>query len=203
MDPIEHESATAQRALDACVEHARRMLVSQLPILESRNYDFMPHAKELIIQSYLTGTMWRFGEQFELPTTARDRGFICLMAMLIADGMGAEEAQNRMAQLHEMSVAAEDRNGTPFIAGYRAEVADGSLAHVFENLSTNPGMSGAPYRLLARSKLVGAILAGAGLLVSLILGKTWGEALGVGLVLGLTPIAIALAIFWQTVKAKR
>ena len=66
------------------------MLASQLPIVEARTYDFM-QIREMTTATLSGGVMWRFGEQFELPTAARERGFICLMSMLVGDGMGARD----------------------------------------------------------------------------------------------------------------
>ena len=49
---------------------------------------------------------------------------------------------------------------------------DGSLANVFEAFRNVPEVSGAPYRLLDRSKPVAAILAIAGLVISLLFGRS-------------------------------
>ena len=202
MTATESDTTIALQVIEACVAHARRALASQLPIVESRNYDFMPSFKELTIQLYLAGVMWRFGEQFDLPTGARDRGFICLMSILVRDGLSAKDAQLRVAKLNEMSRNAQGQDTLAIAAGYRAEDADGSLASVLDTFRDIPELSGGPYRLLDRSKPIAAILAAAGLIISLLLDRSWGVALGIGVVLGATTLAIALAIYRQAVKAK-
>ena len=202
MTATEHESTVALRVIEACVDHARHLLASQLPTVESRRYDFMPSFKEMTTQLYLAGAMWRFGEQFDLPTAARDRGFVCLMAMLVSDGMNAKQAQSRIAHLNEISRTSTGQDTLVIAAGYGAKNADDSLATVFDTFRGIPEVSGAPYRLLDRSKPVAAILAVAGLVIALLVGRSWGEALGVGVVLGVATLAIALAIYRQAVKAK-
>ena len=202
MTATEHESAIALQVIEACVAHARQLLASQLPTVESQRYDFMPSFKEMTTQLYLAGTMWRFGEQFDLPTAARDRGFVCLMSMLISDGMNAKQAQSRIAHLNAISRTSTGQDTLAITVGYGAKSADGSLANVFDTFRGVPEVSGAPYRLLDRSKPVAAILAVAGLVIALLLGRSWGEALGVGVVLGAATLAIVLAIYRQAVKAK-
>lgn len=202
MTTTEHESTVAVQVIEACVAHARQLLASQLSAVESRNYDFMPSFTEMTTQLYLVGSMWRFGEQFDLPTTARDRGFICLMSMLVSDGMSAKEAQSRIAHLNEMSRTSTSTDTLAISAGYSGKNGDGSLATVFDTFRGVPAVSGAPYRLLDRSKPIAAILAVAGLVIALLVGRSWGESLGVGVVLGVATLAIALAIYRQAVKAK-
>jgi hypothetical protein len=189
----------AASVIDACVEHACQMLTSQLPLVQSRNYDFTPSFKEMATQLYLAGVMWRFGEQFDLPTNARDRSFICLMSMLIGDGLSSKKAQRRIAHLNQISRTADGQDALAFAAGYRAVERDGTLASVFDHYRSVPEVSGAPYRLLDRAKAIAAILAGAAIGISLLVGSSWGVALGIGVVVGVSTLGIALAIYWQMV----
>lgn len=186
--------------LDACVEYARRILASQLPLVESGNYDFMPQFKERTIRLYLAGVMYRFGEQFDLPTNARDRGFICLMSMLITDGMGEKAAKAYIAETNALSSNAKGQDSPILVAGYNAVEGDGSLARVFDGFRNEPTVSGAPYRLLDRSKPIAIILAAAGFAIAILIGRTFGEALGIGIIFGLSTLAIALVIYRQMVK---
>ena len=202
MNSTANESTGAQQVMEACVAHARQMLASQQPVVDGRAYDFMPSFVEMTTQIYLAGVMWRFGEQFEMPTAPRDRGFICLMSLLVSDGMSAKKAQERIAYLNQVSRAADGRDVLAMTEGYNARSADGSLARVFDTFRGTPEVSGAPYRLLDRSKPVALVLAIAGLIVPLILGRSWGEALGIGIVLGVSTLAIALAIYRQAMKSK-
>ena len=202
MNSAQDQTDVAVQVMDASVAHARSMLASQMPIVQSRKFDFMPKFIEMTTQLYLAGVMWRFGEQFELPTAARDRGFICLMSMLIGDGVSAEKAQERIAYLNQISRAADGQDTLAIAAGYSAEESDGSLATAFEGFRNVPEVSGAPYRLLDRSKPIAVILAITGTLLALFLDKGWGVALGVGVVLGGLTLAIALAMYRQAVKAR-
>jgi len=195
-----NDSTLAIQAIDACVAHARQLLASQLPTVEARNYDFTPVFKEMSIQIYLAGVMWRFGEQFDLPTAARDRGFLCLMAMLVRDGMNTSQAQKRVAHLNEVSRTRTGQDILAITSGYGATKGDGSLATLLATFRDAPEASGARFRLINRSKSIAAILAVAGVVISLVLGRSWSEALGVGVVLGVVTLAIALVGYHQKVK---
>jgi hypothetical protein len=183
------------------------MLASQSPVVDSRRYDFMPNFQQLITQLYLAGVMWRFGEQFDLPTSARDRGFVCLMPMLIADGMSVKLAEKRIAELNVISRSSDGRDSIAVESGYAAELGDGSLAKVFDWFSANPQfahqIAGAPYRLINYSKPIAAILAVAGFIIALLLGRSFGEACGVGFVLGISTLGCALAIYRRMIKASK
>jgi len=193
------ELATA--VLDACVAHARQMLATQLPNVAAGDYDFMPSFKEMTTQLYLAGVMWRFGEQFDLPTGPRDRAFICLLSMLVADGMSFKKAQERIAHLNQISRNREGSDTLAITVGYKATEGDGSLAAVLDQFRSAREVSGAPYRLLDRAKPIAAILAVAALLISLLVGTTWGAALGIGVVVGVSTLGVALAIYRQMIKA--
>jgi hypothetical protein len=202
MSATQADSTAALQVIEECVAHARRMLASQLPSVESRNYDLLPPLEETVTHLYLVGVMWRFGEQFDLPTPARDRGFVCLMALLIDDGESVKKAEKRIAALTKSSRAQDGRDTPAIVAGYRAEEADATLAGVLDDFRNVPDAAGAPYRMLNRSKPIAAILALAGLVISLLLGRNWGEAIGVGVVLGVATLAVALVIFRETIKVK-
>jgi hypothetical protein len=58
----------------------------------------MPDFKKMTIELFLVGVMWRFEEQFDFPTSPRDRGFVCLMQMLVNDGMSLQSAQSMIAR---------------------------------------------------------------------------------------------------------
>src|SRR3990170_4564537 len=79
MEATESDIDYATRVLKACVEHGRSLLALRLREIEARNYDVEPHFHKMITELFLVGIMWRFGEQFDLPTNARDRAFVSLM----------------------------------------------------------------------------------------------------------------------------
>ena len=195
------DTELAAAVLDACVAHARQMLTTQLPKVAAGGYDFMPSFKEMTTQLYLAGVMWRFGEQFDLPTSPRDRAFICLLSMLVADGMSFKKAQGRITHLNQISRNPEGSDTLVIAVGYKATEGDGSLAAVLDQFRNVRKVSGAPYRLLDRAKPTAAILALAALLISLLVGTSWGAALGIGIVVGVSTLGIALAIYRQMIKA--
>ena len=54
MDETKTDAGTD--ATDICVQHARDMLVSQLPLItQEKGYDFAPQFRQMTIQLYLLG----------------------------------------------------------------------------------------------------------------------------------------------------
>ncbi|MDO8438391.1 MAG: hypothetical protein Q7S69_09620 [Nitrosomonadaceae bacterium] len=197
----EPDSDYAKDVIRACVEHGRTLLGLQLPKVEAKNYDFSPQFQRMTTELYLVGVMWRYGEQFDLPTNARDRAFICLMHMLISDGASWRAAKRRIRVLNSYS---RDKNGEDALAvhiGYEAGDREGALAAIFDQFRNVPEAGGAPYRLLERSKPIAGVIAVAGLAIALLIGRSWEEALGVGLVAGFAVLAIATLIFRQMTKS--
>ena len=202
MDTKSSDTYFSTYVLETCVQHGRQLLELQMPLVEAKNYDLMPVAKEMTIQLYLAGVMWRFGEQFEMPTSARDRGFICLMSILISDGMSEKDAQARVALLNKISRIEAGEDNLAISIGYEVGNREGALVAIFDQIGKSPEVAGAPWRVIDRSKPVAAILAISGLTVSLLLGRTWAEAIGVGVVVGASALAIALAISRQMKKER-
>ena len=64
MNTTESDTEFAAHVIEVCVEHARHVLAAQLPLVEERNFDFMPEFKKMTIELFLVGVMWRFGEKF-------------------------------------------------------------------------------------------------------------------------------------------
>ena len=202
MKTEESNADFATYVLETCVQHGRQLLALQMPLVEAKNYDLMPAAKEMTIQLYLAGVMWRFGEQFEMPTNPRDRGFICLMSMLISDGMREKDAQARVSLLNRISRTEAGADNMAISIGYEVGNKEGALVAIFDQISKSPEVAGAPWRVIDRSKPVAVILAIAGLAISLLLGRSLLEALGVGVVAGASALAIALTISRQMKRGK-
>jgi hypothetical protein len=202
MDDKQSQDDFATQVIESTVAHGRKMLVTQMQTVRAGEFDLMPAAVDTTTDLYLAGVMWRFGEQFDLPTTARDRGFICLMCKLVEDGMNKSKAQERIAYLNQISRTTDGQDNRVIATGYHAQEFDGSLSTIFEAFRDAPEMSGAPYRMLDRAKAIAAILAVSGALLALLVGKSWGVALGVSAVLGGAVLAIALAMYRQAVKQK-
>jgi hypothetical protein len=152
MDDTKTDSGTT--AIDICVQHARKTLESQLPRIKDKGYDFAPQFRQMTIQLYLVGVMWRCGEGLGLSANARDHGFAALQAMLIADGMSKKQAQQRIAFLNTMS-RVEDGSDTLAIAtGREAVPDDDSLAIVFDEYRDEIRVSGSLWRFYERGKKI-------------------------------------------------
>jgi hypothetical protein len=146
--------------------------------------------------------MWRFGEQFDLPTHPRVRGFICLCAMLLSDGIPYKKAQQRIAHLNEVSLTTDGKDVLAITAGYNATEGDGSLAIVLDYLNTLPQAAGAPSRLWTQGKPIAGILASAAFAVSMLLGYGFFPAIGIGIVIGITALGVTKIISNNMIKPK-
>lgn len=130
MDDTKPDAGMA--AIDICVQHARKTLDSQLPLIKDKGYDFAPQFRQMTIQLYLTGVMWRCGESLGLSPNARDHAFAALQAMLISDGLSKKQAQQRIVFLKNMSRTEDGSDTLALTIGYEAEPNDNSLALVFD-----------------------------------------------------------------------
>ena len=152
MDDTKTDEGTP--AIDNCVQHAREILDFQLPLIKDKGYDFAPQFRQMTIQLYMVGVMWRRGESLGLSTTARDHAFAALQSMLINDGMSKKQAQRRIVFLNGMS-RTEDGNDTLAVTlGYEAVPNDNSLAMIFDEYRDEIRVSGALWRLYERGKKI-------------------------------------------------
>jgi len=149
----------------------------------------------MVTELYLVGVMWRFGEQFDFPTRPRDRAFLCLMHMLIADGASRRAAKRRIRTLNSYSRDERSEDSLALRVGYEAGDREGALAAILDQYRNTPAASAAPYRLIAISKPIAAVIAVAGIAIALLLGRSWAESLGVGLVAGVAVLVAASLIF--------
>lgn len=200
MDHTTEEIDYANRVLASCVEHGRTLLALQVKGVEAEHYDFVPAFQQQITDLFLVGLMWRFGEQFDLPTSARDRAFASFMHILVTDGLSMRAAKRRMQEAYRRS---RDNNGEDTLAihiGYETGTKEGALVAVFDQYRNLPGVSGAPFRLLARSRPIAAIVALAAIAISLLVGENFWVALGIGTVVGVSVLCIALAMYKQAIN---
>lgn len=140
--------------IDVCVQHAREMLASQLAKIKDKGYDFAPQFRQMTIQLYLAGIMWRCSEGLSLSTSARDHGFAALQAMLISDGMTKKQAQQRIAFLNNMSRVEDGGDTLAITIGYEAVPDDNSLAMIFDEYQNEVRVSGAFWRFYERGKKI-------------------------------------------------
>ena len=152
MDEAKIETGTLP--IDVCVQHARDILATQLPQLKDKGYDFAPPFRQMTIQLYLLGVMWRCGENLHLPIDARDHAFHALQSMLISDGMSKKEAGKRIAFLSSMSKVESGADTLAVAAGYEATLNDNSMVSVFEEYRHETKVSGALWRLFERGKKI-------------------------------------------------
>lgn len=193
----------AALTVDASIAHARRMLASQMPLVDAGNFDLMPEIKDMVTRLYLIGVLTRYHESFDIPDlTTRERAIISILTLLIENGKNRKAAERSVDQLMTHAPA-PDGTISPFvIAGYEALGGDGSLAKSFETFRKDPKVAGAPYRLLNRSKPIAAILAVTACFIALLIGLNFLGAVGIGVVVGLSTLAIALVMYKQMIAEK-
>lgn len=155
MTPMDDTKTDAETtAIDICVQHARKTLESQLPLIKDKGYDFAPQFRQMTIQLYLAGVMWRCGESLGLSTNARDHAFAALQAMLISDGLSKKQAQRRIVFLNNMSRTEDGVDAHALTVGYKAEPNDNSLALVFDEYRDEIRVSGSLWRFYERGKRI-------------------------------------------------
>lgn len=152
MTEAKTDSQTA--AVEICVEHARTVLASQLPQMKDKGYDFAPQFRQLTIQLYLIGVMWRRSEDLNVQIPARDHAFVALESMLISDGMTRKEAKQRIAFLANLARAEGDGDALAVSSGYEAAQNDNSMMRLFDEYRDEPRVSGSLWRLFERGKKI-------------------------------------------------
>jgi hypothetical protein len=153
MEEVKTDSGAS--VIDICIQHARDVLASQLPLVtKEKGYDFAPQFRQLTIQLYLLGVMWRCSENQALSTNPRDHAFTILQSMLISDGMSSKLAQQRIGFLRNMSKVEEGMDAHAVSMGYGAKIGDNSLAALFDEYRDETRVSGALWRLFERGKKI-------------------------------------------------
>jgi len=140
--------------MDACIAHAREVIAVQLERIKSRDYDFAPEFKDMTIQLYLFGVMWKFAERLGNVNEARDLAFAALSTMLVQDGLHKKKVVKRIEFLKKMSKIADDHNALAVAIGYESEPGDNSLAEVFDHYIDDTQVSGAFWRLYDRGRKI-------------------------------------------------
>ncbi|TSA52574.1 MAG: hypothetical protein D4R40_02145 [Nitrosomonadaceae bacterium] len=153
--------------LDTCAQHGREILASQLLLIKDKGYDFAPQFRQMTIQLYLVGAMWRHGEELGLTMDARDHAFVALHSILIGDGMKKKGADQRIAFLRSMSRLEDGVDTLAIAAGYQAAPGDADLTTVFDEYLNEVRVSGALWRLYDRGKKIMFIGGGAAAFVAI------------------------------------
>jgi hypothetical protein len=152
MDEAKTDSGAT--AVDICVQHARDVLASQLPLIKDKGYDFAPQFRQMTIQLYLLGVMRRCAEGLNLSSNPREQAFETLQSMLVEDGMNQKQARQRIAFLRNMSRTEEGSDSLAVSMGYEAKPGDNSMQLLFDEYRDETRVSGALWRLFERGKKI-------------------------------------------------
>lgn len=153
-DVTSASSAADNSLLDSCITHAEEVKADQLERIKSKGYDFAPEFRDLTLQLYLFGVMWKFAEQQGNVKDARDLAFSALKVMLMQQGLKKARAEKRMQFLQKMSKIDEHHNALAVAIGYESELGDNSLAELFDHYVDDIQVSGEFWRLYDRGKKI-------------------------------------------------
>ena len=140
--------------MDACVAHAQEVRATQLERIKNKDYDFAPEFKDMTIQLYLLGVMWRFVERLGNADDARELAFAALGTLLIQDGLHKQKIGKRIEFLKKMSKVENNNDALAVAIGYESESGDNSLAEVFDHYIDDMQVSGAFWRLYDRGRKI-------------------------------------------------
>lgn len=152
--PSAEEKISDVSTMDACITHAREVKATQLEQIKSKQYDFAPEFRNLTIQLYLLGVMWKFAENLGNVKDARELAFTALQTMMIQDGLQKQKTIKRIEFLRKLSKLDDDHNALAVAIGYESEPDDNSLAEVFDHYVDDLQVSGAFWRLYDRGKKI-------------------------------------------------
>ena len=148
-------SSTADNSLlDSCITHAEEIKADQLERIKNKGYDFAPEFRDLTLQLYLLGVMWKFTEQQGNVKDTRDLAFSALKVMLMQQGLKKARAEKRVHFLQKMSKIDENHNALAVAIGYESELGDNSLAELFDHYVDDIQVSGDLWRLYDRGKKI-------------------------------------------------
>lgn len=132
---------------DECIQHAKERLKEQLRNIKNKKYDFAPQFKEMTIQLYLIGIMWRFFETHDVATeVAREKAFSTLCTMMIKDGIRPKNAHRQVDTIKKMAKLEDGDDALAIAIGHESEPGDESLAEIFDHHIDEVRVSGALWR---------------------------------------------------------
>ncbi|MXS83402.1 hypothetical protein [Nitrosomonas oligotropha] len=140
--------------MEACIAHAKEVKATQLELIKSKGYDFAPEFKDMTIQLYLFGVMWKFAENLGSADDARELAFAALAEFFVQERMPKQKIAKRIEFLRKMSKIEEDHNALAVAIGYESEPGDNSLAEVFDHYVDDTQVSGAFWRLYDRGRKI-------------------------------------------------
>jgi len=199
-----NDQARADLALSAAIQGARSMLATQQPMVDAAGFDYSPVFTTMITRLYLMGVMWRLAEGFDLPLEPRLRNSPSMQGYLVGEGMNERRAALAVQQLNGIARPNDHSDDPVVLAGYHADLGDGSLAQALQAFRNEPQAAGRPWRIIDRSKPIAAAIAVVAFVLALALGQSWPVSIGVGVVAGIIPLGIALGVFhWITRRTRR
>ncbi len=151
---VPETAASDVSTMDACVAHAQEVKATQLERIKNKDYDFAPEFKDMTIQLYLLGVMWRFVERLGNADDARELAFAALGTLLIQDGLHKQKIAKRIEFLKKMSKVENNHDALAVAIGYESESGDNSLAEVFDHYIDDMQVSGAFWRLYDRGRKI-------------------------------------------------
>jgi len=140
--------------MDACIEHASEIKAAQLELIKSKQYDFAPEFRDMTIQLYLLGVMWKLAETLGNGSEARELSFAAMKTMLVQEGWSPKRAAKRIEFLRKMSKLEDNHDALAVIVGYESVSGDNSLAEVFDHYVDDMQVSGAFWRLYDRGRKI-------------------------------------------------
>ena len=152
--PVPETTASDVSTMDACVAHAQEVRATQLERIKNKDYDFALEFKDMTIQLYLLGVMWRFVERLGNADDARELAFAALGTLLIQDGLHKQKIAKRIEFLKKMSKVENNNDALAVAIGYESESGDNSLAEVFDHYIDDMQVSGAFWRLYDRGRKI-------------------------------------------------
>lgn len=140
--------------MNACIAHAREVKAAQLGLIKSKGYDFAPEFKDMTVQLYLLGVMWKCAEKLGSADAAYELAFTAMEAMLVQDGIQKNKAVKRIAFLKKMAKLEDNHDALAVVIGYESEPNDNSLAEIFDHYINDMQVSGAFWRLYDRGRKI-------------------------------------------------
>lgn len=140
--------------MEACIAHAKEVKATQLELVKSKGYDFAPEFRDMTIQLYLLGVMWKLAENLGSADDARELAFAALAEFFVQERMPKQKIAKRIEFLRKMSKIEEDHNALAVAIGYESEPGDNSLAEVFDHYVDDTQVSGAFWRLYDRGRKI-------------------------------------------------
>lgn len=153
-EKAEVEEKSEQAILDACIKHAKEVLAEQLPHIEDEKYDFAPQFKDMTIQLYLVGVMWRFYTQYATKEDALEKAYAALFTMMVKDGVKTRRAKKQAAFIKDISQLKDGDEALALVLGYESEPGDTSLAEVFDHYLDEIRVSGGLWRFYDQGKKI-------------------------------------------------